>query len=436
MVNSPSFKAHRWSVGSGQAWGLWLAAVIPFGLSFSAPASDWPQWLGPERDGHAPVGDFVPRRLPAEANPTWRIRIGGGFSSPVITGQKLIYLDTMAQKETAHCVDARDGRELWKVDYDEAFEDEWGKGPRATPVIDGDRVYIQSCKGEFRCLNVADGKTVWRKNFEKDFGAVFFGKVGPEFAAARRRGNNGSAVISGDRIILPVGATNQTSLLCCDKRTGAVIWKSQDDEMAYSSLQVATLAGIPQVVAFTAEALIGVRLSDGKLLWRWPLQTNARRHASTPVISGNSVTVNSHTFGMVCLDIVANSGGCEAKQKWLNRELKINLATPVLVEAHLYAHGPAKNFICVDFATGKLKWAQPGFGKDYSSTMAAGPNLLVLTDDGQLVLAAADPEEYRELGRLQVCGKNWNYPAYVGGKLYVRDYHELLCLDLAGAGAK
>ena len=408
------------------ALAVWLAAGPP-GL---VQASDWPQWMGPTRDGRASDSVPLPSRLPAELKPLWRIPVGGGFSAPVVAGDRLVYLDAPGEMEIAHLVDATTGREMWKVEYGEAFEDEWGKGPRATPLMDDDRLYVQSCKGEFRCLNARDGKTIWRKNFETDFGAAFLGKTAPEIAAARRRGNDGSGAIDGDNIFLPAGGPN-ACLVCCNKKTGAVVWKSQSDEMAYSSLKVATLADIRQIVAFTAEALIGVQASDGKLLWRVPLKTNARRHAATPVIEGNRVLVNSHTFGLICLEISKTAAGCEAKQKWLNADLKINVATPVIVDRHLYSQGPAKNFICADLETGRQEWAEAGFGKEYSATLAVGKSLLILTDAGQLVLAAADPKQYRELGRLQVCGKNWNFPAYANGKLYVRDYHELLCLDLA-----
>jgi outer membrane protein assembly factor BamB len=136
-------------------------------------------------------------------------------------------------------VDAATGKELWSLPF-ASVHDECA-GPRSTPLIDGDRVYVQSCNGEFRCLGLADGHTIWKTSFEKDFGVVFLGSKANEGTAARR-GNNGSGVIDSERIILPVGSTNGASLVCFDKKIGTVIWRSQDDEAAYSSLMVATLA--------------------------------------------------------------------------------------------------------------------------------------------------------------------------------------------------
>ena len=411
-------------------------ALVSFLLSLAGSGRgatpDWPQWRGPARDGHAAPGVAIPTRLPATPKIVWRVNVGGGFSSPVVVEDSLVYLDENGQQEVAHRLDPKTGREFWQVPFAARTEDEWGAGPRSTPILDGARAYVQSCNGEFRCLNLADGHVRWGVSFEKDFGVKFLGSKSNE-GVASRRGNNGSGLVDGPDVIVPVGSTNSACLVCFNKKTGAVRWKSQSDEMAYSSLMVAPLAGVPQVVAFSADALLGVDRADGRLLWRVPLRTNAKRHAASPVIWGDVVAVNSHTIGLVALRIARAGDGFTATELWANRDLKINLATPVLVGEHLFSHGPAKNFVCVDAATGKQLWAQDGFGKDYSSTLALGKNLLVLTDLGELVLVAADAGKYQELGRQQVCGKNWSFPAYADGKLFVRDARELQCLDLLNA---
>jgi len=401
-------------------------------LQPSAGASDWPQWLGPTRNGHAPLDAPAPASLPKEARPVWKVAVGGGHSGPVVAGSRLVYVDENGTQEVAHALDAATGKELWKVEYAERFQDEWGAGPRATPIVDGNRLYVQACNGEFRCLALEDGKTIWQTSFEKDFGVKFLGSKANE-GTATRRGNNGSGVIDGRHLVLPVGGTQGASLVCFDKLDGKVLWKSGDDEAAYSSLMVGTLAGTRQVVAFTAEALLGADLETGKILWRVPLKTNAKRHTASPVIFGDRVTVNSHTFGLACFEISKDSGGFKATEAWSNKELKINLATPALVDGHLYCQGPSKDYVCADARTGQTRWSQPGFGlgrKDYASTIAVGKNLLVLSEDGTLLLLAASPEKYTELARTQVCGNTWSFPAYANGKLYVRDARSLQCIDL------
>ena len=407
------------------------------------PKNDWPQWRGPTRTGYATptsvgasgVGASI-TSLPKELKPVWKVEVGGGFSGPVLQGNALIYADENGSRELAHRLDAATGKEVWAVDYAKMESDEWGAGPRATPMIEslrtGTNVYIQSMDGEFRCLDLASGKTIWQTSFEKDFGVKFLGSKARE-GTASRRGNNGSGVIAGDKLVLPVGNTEGASLVCFNKSDGKVLWKSGTDEAAYSSFVTATLAGVPQVVAFTADALLGAALEDGKILWRVPLKTNAKRHAATPVIDGDNVIVNSHTIGLVAFKISKDSGGLKASPAWANTDLKINLATPVLVDGHLYCQGASKDYICADAATGKLKWSQAGFGlgrRDYSSTIVVGKSLLVLTEDGTLILLQANPEKYTELARLQVCGNTWSFPAYANGKLYVRDTRSLQCIDL------
>jgi outer membrane protein assembly factor BamB len=345
----------------------------------------------------------------------------------------LVYCDEDGAQEVAHLLDAGTGAEIWRTAIGEVYQDEWGAGPRSTPLIDSDRVYVQSCKGEFRCLDMATGGIIWGASFEKDFQVKFLGSKANEGTAARR-GNNGSALVDGDAVLVPVGSTNGATLVCFDKYKGAILWKVGGDEAAYSSPVVATLAGVKQVVAFTADALMGVERRTGKMLWRVPFNTGAKRHASTPIIFGETVIVNSHTIGLVGTKVVREGDTIKALPAWANHQLKINISTPVRVGDFLYCEGPSQNYICADARTGELKWQAPGFGArgtENSSTISIGKNLLVLTDQGELVLMAAQPDHYEELSRIQICGKNWNFPAWAEGRLYVRDARQLSCYELS-----
>jgi outer membrane protein assembly factor BamB len=412
-----------------------VVLLCAFHLAGRTAAGDWPQWHGPTRDCQIATDEKCPVSFPKDPKPIWKSAIGGGHSAPVVADGKLAYLDENGKNEVAHLVNAKTGKEIWQIAYANRNEDEWGAGPRSTPTIDGDRIYVQSCDGEFRCLNLADGKVIWGASFEKDFGVKFLGYKAND-GTATRRGNNGSGVVEGDAVIVPVGSTEGATLVCFDKRAGKVLWKVGNDEAAYSSPLVATIAGVKQVVYLSADALMGVERANGKLLWRVPLNTAAKRHACSPVITGDTVTVNSHTFGTVCFRIVKEGDSFKAVEAWSNKDLKTNLATAAVVGDHLYNQGANKDYVCFDSKTGKLKWSQPGFGlgkRDYSSTIVAGKNLLVLTEDGTLVLVAGDPAKYVELDRVQVCGNTWSFPAYADGKLYVRDGRQLACYDLPGA---
>jgi outer membrane protein assembly factor BamB len=177
-------------------------------------------------------------------------------------------------------------------------------------------------------------------------------------------------------------------------------------------------------------------VADGKLLWRSaPLKTGFARHITTPVIVDDMVVVASHTLGLVGTRIVKDAGGLKAQTAWTEKPLAINFSSPVAVGQYLYGLGPAKNIMCVDVKTGKKAWEKKGLimsspDQAYAAFVVMDKNILLLSDSGLLVLFAADDKEYKELSRVQVCGKNWCNPAYVDGKLFLRDAKELLCVDL------
>jgi len=367
------------------------------------------------------------------------MKVGEGLASPVIAAGKVFYFDNAGGKETLHVIDAATMRELWRKEIDGTFSDSQGPtGPRCTPVVDGDRVYAQSCKGELQCLSVNDAKVIWRVNYTNDFGAIFVGEKG-NIPGAARHGNNGSPVIDGDHLIACVGGTNSAGVVCFDKRTGKVVWKSQNDQAAYAPPVVTTIAGLKQVVCFTAEGLIGLCAQDGKLLWRVPMKTAYARHVTTPVVYEDIVVVASHQIGLIGTKIRKAGGELNAEQAWLSKEAAMNFASPVAMGKHLYGLGPAKNLVCVEIPTGKLMWSKEGHfntsaDKAHASFIVMGKNILTLTDGGLLVLFAADSRAFKEIGRAQVCGMNWCNPAYAEGKLYLRDgikgAGELLCIHL------
>ncbi len=409
---------------------LTLSALI---LGSTAFAADWPQWRGQQRDGVV-RGEKPIDKLPAEPKKLWEIPTGFGHSAVIISGNRFVYVDqgsgADSTKEVVHVCDLATAKEIWKQAYADLAEYyNYGTGPRTTPVIDGDRLYVQSGRGEFRCLAMADGKVLWRVNFEKDYGATFYGNKGSDPAAketaARRHGNNGAPVVDGNRVFVPVGSPEKGTLVAFDKLTGKELWRAGSDNTAYASVMVGTLAGTRQVVHFTADALMGVDAASGKILWRVPIKTGAKRHTFTPLISGDTVTVASQTVGMIKYQISKAGANFTVKPAWENKDVKVNISSSVLVDGKLYGIGSsrgasASDFACVDFATGKTLWTRPGF-HDYASTIAIGNKLLVLDSTGELFLLAADGAAYKEVSRISPCGKTYSFPAYANGVLYVRD---------------
>jgi outer membrane protein assembly factor BamB len=272
--------------------------------------------------------------------------------------------------------------------------------------------------------------------FGEKYGATWFGNKSPDpgskETASRRHGNNGSAVVDGDRILVPVGSPTKGTLIAFDKKTGAELWAAGEDNTAYSSVMVGDLAGVRQAVHFTADALMGVDVASGKVLWREPLKTGAKRHVATPLIEGDTVTVTSTSIGLIRFLITKGPEGWQAKREWENAQMKVVIGTPTRVGKWVFSPGPGNkcDLVCLEAATGTQKWAEPGLG-DYASITAINDSLLVLSSTGELRLVRASAEKYEELGRAHFVGKTWASPAYADGKLIVKDSSKLVAVELA-----
>jgi len=414
-----------------------LALLVFSGSAFSA--ADWPQWRGPNRDAVVQDPGHALASLPTDPKVLWKIATTDGHASPVVAANRLVYLDGQEGQETAHCVDAASGRELWKTAVGSLVEfSNYGSGPRCTPIVEEDRVYLQSSGGEFRCVALADGKTLWQMSFANDYGVTFLGNRSNDPAAketaSRRHGHSGSGVIDGERIFLPVGSVQGATLVAFDKRTGKELWRAGEDNTAYSSPVVGTLAGVRQVVHLTADALMGVDVASGKILWREPVKTGAKRHACTPLLSGDTVTIASNSVGTIRFRVVKSGADLKLEKMWENLACKTNISTPTLVGNALYTVGStvgkSSPLVCLDFATGQELWSQPGL-EDYASITAVNDRLLVHKSNGELLLLKVNPAKYEELGRTEICGKTWASPAYVDGRIYIKDAGNVFAVEIA-----
>ena len=411
-----------------------LGSMVPGGLA----GADWPQWRGSNRNGFAAAGESL-ATLPLEAKRVWKVSVGEGLASPVVADGRVFHFDSRDGKETVHALDAATARELWSAAVDDSFHDEQGPaGPRCTPLVDGNRLYVQSCQGELQCRGASDGMLLWRANFLKDFGAVILGEDS-KVPGAAEHGYTASPIVVSDQLIACAGGTNGAGVVSFDKQSGKVLWKSQNDLASYSSSIVASLAGVPQLIAFTVEGVIGLNLQNGRLLWRVPLKTAYGRNVTTPVRVQNWVIVGSYQAGLVGIRVTHEGEDWRAEQGWANKEAAMNFSSPVVVGEHLYGLGPARNLICVDAGSGKIVWSKLGYwgtsaDAAYGAFIVVGKNILATTDEGQAILFAADPTGCRELGRAQVCARNWCHPAFADGKLYIRSglhtQGALFCLDL------
>ena len=338
-------------------------------VAMAIQAGDWPQWRGVSRDGVA-IDEKPLSRLPAKAQMAWQIPVGKGQGGLVLADGKLLVLHETnvggKPMETAVLIDSATGKVVWEAPYSKSWQytNVYGPGPRTAPMIDGDLIFCQSATGVLACISLKKGGLLWSKSYEKDFGAKWFGGNAPGSSgtAASRHGNNGAPVVDGKHIYAAAGGHEGASLVCLEKRTGKVVWKSGHDYAAYSGLMLGEMAGVKQVVMMTAANLIGYSTKDGKVLWSVPAKTGAARNIVTPILQGNTVTVASHTIGTFQLRISKVGDGLKASQVWLNRDARTNITTPVLKDGYLYGLGTSRgknsNFVCLTIRLAKWSGAK------------------------------------------------------------------------------
>jgi outer membrane protein assembly factor BamB len=409
-------------------WSRSLAVLLL--CAAAAPAADWPQWLGPNRDGSSPE-----KIAPWKADPKilWHKPVGEGHSSPVIAGGKVFLFTKVKDKdeEEITAYDAKTGAELWKAGYPRGpFVSPFGVGPRATPTVLGDKVYCYGATGLLTCRNASDGKQTWQVDTLKDFRAsiLFFGM-------------SASPLIEGDNVLVNVGGKDG-SIVAFNKDTGAVAWKAKgvEDPASYSSPVAFGSGKERQAVFLTGANVVSLNPADGSVFWKYPFQDRFNESSTTPVRVGESMLyVASVSLGSVGLNLGVADGKPTAERAWKNADLTCYFSTPVPVgKDYVYVVtgqmglNPVSNLYCVEAKTGKVMWKKEKVGKYHAALLRTiDGKLLMLDDFGHLTLIDPDPKEYKELARSKVCGPTWAHPALSDGRVYFRDEKELFCVQLA-----
>jgi outer membrane protein assembly factor BamB len=397
-------------------------------------AGDWPQWLGPTRDGVSPE-KIVPWKTAPES--LWRIKAGEGHSSPIVNGGKVFLHSRRAKpdndkafEEVVTAYDAKTGHTLWETVCGDTskFSSIFGNGPRATPCVNGGHIYTLGVTGLLTCLEVEKGKQLWQVDTLKELNAanLFFGV-------------STSPVIGDDLILINVGGKDGASIVAFDKDSGKVVWKKLDDPASYSSPIEFGEGKTRQAVFLTGKGLVSLHPKDGEVFWQFPFPDELNESSTTPVRIGDFLVASTIKSGSVALRLEEKDGKPAVKEAWKKPELACYFSTPMPVgKDYLYMITGAATLFnaqatlhCVEAKTGKVLWSKPKVGKYHAAIIrTANDKLLVLDDNGNLVLVEHNPKEYQELARAKVCGETWAHPALVDGKLYLRDAKELICLEL------
>jgi outer membrane protein assembly factor BamB len=410
--------------------------------------TDWPAFLGPTADGKSSEKGL---RWPADGpRKLWQRDLGESYGICSVYRGRVYQFDRAGAKAVLFCLNAETGQELWKFEYPSQYDDMYGydPGPRCSPVLDGDRVYIYGVEGMLHCLGAADGKEIWKKNTVQDFGVVqnFFG-VGS------------TPVVEGDLLIVQVGGSppnspgiqsgevkgNGSGIVAFDKRTGAVKYKITDELASYSGPALATIGDRRWGFVFARGGLVAFEPSTGKVDFQYPWRARVLEsvNASNPVIAGDHVMI-TECYGVGGSVLKVKPGGFEVV--WMDgRKRDPSMAahwmTPIHHEGYVYGssgrHSADAELRCVELATGKVQWSERRLTR--VSLMYVDGHLVVLGEDGVLRLLKADPKKYDEVARLVLRSADgapllkppaWAAPILSHGLMYVRGKDKLVCLEL------
>ena len=402
---------------------LLVSAVLALALGAQAIAADWPQVLGPGRNGvygGPPLSETWGATGPRVV---WRRQIGQGLSGPVVVQNRVILFHRVSNREVVEAIDAASGKTLWEYAYPTSYRDDFGfdEGPRAVPVVANGIVYTFGAEGQLHAVDLAQRN----EDLER-------GHHAPVRRAERLLWRRRFAARRGRKSRRNIGGKN-AGIVAFDAKTGKVLWTVTDDGASYSSGIGATIAGRRYAVFLTRNGLVGLDPAAGQVRFerQWRARQAASVNAATPVVSGDLIFISAEYgpgAGVLRFD------GSKLTDVWSSDEaLSNHYATSVYLGGYLYGfHGRqefGQSFRAVEFQTGKVRWSQDRFGA--GSVTLAGNRLLILRENGEMVLAAASPDGFKPIARAQILPATVRaYPAIAGGMLYVRNDDTLVCLDL------
>jgi len=393
---------------------LFACAAMPHAQSAATQGTtDWPQWRGPSRSAISPETGLL-RSWPAAGPPrAWSAsNLGGGFGSLAVSRDRIFVQGMRNSQSVVSALNRADGTLVWVKPIGRAVDNDRGPGPRGTPTVDGDRLYVLTENGDLASLRSQDGTIIWQRNILQDFGGRNIDWLISE-----------SPLVDGNNVIVSPGGRG-AGMAALDKTTGKTVWVSKElnDQPGYSSPIVADVQGVRTIMTLTAEAGVGVRASDGKLMWRHPAVANNTANIATPVFFDNKVFYSSnYGTGGALLALRAQNGEVVAQEVYFTRDMQNHHGGLVVVNGYLYGFHNAI-LTCIEFATGKVMWRNRSIGK--GSLAYADGSLYLLSENNVVGLADASPAGYRETGRFRIPEQGWPawaHPVVSGGRLYIRD---------------
>jgi outer membrane protein assembly factor BamB len=389
----------------------------------ASQGEDWPQLLGPARNG-VYSGPFPVTWGKSGPAVLWKLDVGQGFSAPVVARGRVILFHRRENQAIVEALDAATGKRVWLATYPTDYRDDFGfdEGPRAAPAVSGERIYTFGAEGVLQALDFATGSRIWTVDTRQKFGAPkgFFG------AAC-------SPLVDDGRVLMNVGGPNGAGIAAFDATTGKVLWTATSDEAGYSAPVLTMIGGARHALFWTRAGLVDADPVNGKVRFQfpWRSRSHASVNAAAPVVVGNLVFLSaSYGTGATLLQIE----GTEVKQIWASDDaLSNHYATSVYHDGYLYGYHGRQEFgqslRAIALKTGKVAWNVDGFGA--GTVTLAGDRLVLIRESGELVVASVSPKEFHPIAHAQLLPAIVrSYPALADGRLYVRNERTLACFDL------
>jgi outer membrane protein assembly factor BamB len=377
----------------------------------SAQADEWTQWRGNRRNSISSEKNWNPYALQS-ANVLWKININKGYSGIAVNVDRLYTLGNNNSKDTVYCLDRNTGKILWQYSY--SCSGGQYPGPRATPIVDNNRLYTLSGRGDVYCFNALNGSVIWSKNLQTSYSVIL-----PTWYLA------GSPLVVDNMLILNAN----TSGIALNKYNGSTIWASRSGVGGYAAPVYFTSGGTRGVIIFGAKALYGLELTTGKVLWSYPWTTSNDVNAADPLVFGNKIFITSgYGKGCALLEFTSYS----IKKIWQNSTIASHFTSPVYFNGFIYGvHGNAGSgrLRALDPATGQIKLDQNlGFG----SFIIVDDKLIYIRENGNITIAAASPYQYSVITSTKILSStHWTPPSFANGRLYIRNAQGfVVCIDL------
>jgi outer membrane protein assembly factor BamB len=387
-------------------------------LTGTTSAQDWSQWRGPGRDGNV-AATSLPATWPSAVMAAWRVEVGEGYSSPVVSGDRVFVHSRRDPEEVVTAVDLKTGKVLWRQEYQAPFAKNqyavrMAKGPNSTPLATGDAVYTLGVTGVLSAWKASDGSLLWRKDYSDvvDTSKLFCGTAM-------------SPLLEGGALIVQVGSdVHGGRVLALDPATGAERWTWKGPGPGYASPIAVTVNGVRQIITLTNSSIVGIDAKSGASLWSTPFPDEWHENIVTPIWTGTHLIVSGVRQGTQAFALTNTGGKWHVAQAWKNPDVTMYMSAPVFADGAVYGLSNKRKgqFVALDATTGAVRWATEGREGDHASVLVAPSHVLFVTNAGDLVITRRNAATFAEERRIEIAtGETWAVPAFVPGGLVIRD---------------